>query len=103
MLVFLRVSNEGEGGLLFYISRKMLERDYPCTGEMIDVFSSDDGLYHLRRLPTCQLQANVGPDFEGKTHVVGFAQIPPGDEVYDYTYFDGGPMMYWFEGETALS
>jgi hypothetical protein len=36
VLVFLRVSNDGEGSILFYLSKKMLERDYPCSGKVID-------------------------------------------------------------------
>lgn len=103
VLVFLRVSNDGEGSILFYISKKMLERDYPCTGKLVEIYSSVDDLYHLRRLPTCEIQANVGPDFEGKTHVVGFSSIPPGDDVYDYTYFPGGPIMRWFGDDLMVS
>jgi hypothetical protein len=81
----------------------MLEADYPCTGEVIEIFSSADGLYSLYRLPSCEIQANVGPDSEGKTHVVGFSTIPPGDDVFSYSYFAGGAYMRWFERDVLLS
>ena len=92
VLVFLSVDNDGEGSLLFYISEKMLDADFPCTGEQVQIFSSDDGLYQLWRLPDCQLQANVGPDAEGKIHVIGFSEIPPGDDIFTYTLVGINPL-----------
>lgn len=92
VLIFLRVNNNGDGSIAFYISEKMLEQDFPCTDDLVQIYTSDDGLYQLWRLPDCQLQANVGPDAEGKIHVVGFSEIPPTDAVYSYTLVARQPL-----------
>jgi hypothetical protein len=85
IMLFLSVENDGYGNVAFFISQKMLDENFPCDGTTKTLYHSADGIYSLYLLPDCGIQANVGPDFEGKMHVIQFDTIPPGDSTRYWT------------------
>ncbi len=85
IMVFLNVENDGHGNVAFYISQKMLESDFPCDGTTQTLYTSQDGKFNLYLRPDCHIQANVGPDAEGKMHIISFETIPPGETTQYWT------------------
>ncbi len=84
-LVIYRVNEAGVGSFLFYISKQELGELPENPDEPLVIYSSDDSKIVFYKLPTGEYQINVGPDAEGKTHVVGFTDVPP-TNIYSYTF-----------------
>lgn len=89
ILAIFDINEESQGTLLFYISITTLNEMYPADGgETILIYSNPDEFLEFYRLDTGELQINLGPDAEGKMHIISFnwdGSLPT-DVVYE-TYF----------------
>lgn len=96
VLVIYDVNEESEGSLLFYISLNNVINDYPAdAGETVLIFENESELIRFYRLASGELQINLGPDFEGKMHVVRFTWDGGDPYVISYTtYFVSAPHFF---------
>ena len=85
VLIFYRIDEESMGHLLFFIPSSSLAELPDNPEEPITIFESEDGLYGFYKLPSGEYQINVGPDNEGKVHVVTFTGVPP-ENVRGHTF-----------------
>ena len=85
VLAFYRIDEDSTGHLLFFIASSGLTEYPDKPDENIEIFRSDDGKYAFHKLTSGEYQITVGPDNEGKVHVVIFTGIPP-ENVRGHTY-----------------
>lgn len=89
VLTIYDINENSQGTLLFYISLNALQEQYPADGgKTILIYRNSDEFLSFYRLASGELQINLGPDAEGKMHVIRFnwdGSLPT-DVVYD-TYF----------------
>lgn len=85
------INEEGEGNLLFFISINAVNAEYEANGETQLIFQNVDELISFYRLADGLFQVNLGPDAEGKMHIMRFdwEGNDPFDVIYEtYSIFD---------------
>lgn len=87
VLTIYDVNENSQGTLLFYISLNALNTQYP-VGETQLLYKNTTEYVWFYRMATGELQLNLGPDAEGKVHVIRFTWDGglPTNVTYD-TYF----------------
>lgn len=76
-----------EGLLLFFIPAINIEMLEDNVEQVRLIGESNDGYVQIWRLPDGRFQANVGPDAEGKFHVVIWSGLGAFTNLETYTFF----------------
>ncbi len=85
------VDANSNGFLAVHVAPEDLPDCDPAPSENQLLASSADGMYQIWLLTTCEFQANIGPDAEGKVQVITWRGVPAIKESvtsYDFNVFE---------------
>lgn len=85
VLALYDVNEDSQGSILFYMSLNIAGiYEVPAGESSLLIYKNPDELIQLHLLASGEYQVNLGPDCEGKMHVLRFKW--DGGEPYDVTY-----------------